>query len=151
MTPPTPHLTAVPGSSGRTRAPVPHPARRPVRKAAGPAAAAARRLGLRRVVEDPRELRRAGLLAIGLLAVLNVADVLVTQLVVRRGGEEMNPLVRDLLESNGALGLKLAIVALLAVDFLFRRPRLVILCALWLVVGFYMAIITINIIGFMSL
>lgn len=96
------------------------------------------------VPEDGSEFLRAGYTALIALALFNVADVLITQAVLRRGGLEMNPLAELLMSSNSALAVKLAIVLLLAVDFVFRRPRLITLCALWFVVGIYAFVVVVN-------
>lgn len=90
------------------------------------------------------ELRRAGLVALGLLFVLNVADVVVTRLLLDRGGVELNPLADQLLASNSALLAKLAIVLLLTLHVLRQPPRLIVLCFMWLVAGVYAFVVVIN-------
>ena len=90
------------------------------------------------------EYRRAGLTAVALLAALNVADVVLTRLLLRRDAVELNPVAGALLESNSALLVKLIIVCVLAADFLLRRPRLPTLCLLWLVTGFYVCVVIVN-------
>lgn len=93
---------------------------------------------------DGDEFRTAGYTALVALALLNIADVLITQAVLRRGGIELNPLAQQLISSNKALIVKLTIVLLLAVDFVLRRPRLITVCALWFVVGIYAFVVVIN-------
>lgn len=90
------------------------------------------------------ELQRAAVTALVLLAVLNVADVVLTELLLGRGGVEMNPIAEAFLASNAALVAKLAVVALLAVRFVRHGPRIITLCALWLVVGVYAFVVVLN-------
>ena len=54
-----------------------------------------------RVVQEA-ELQRAGLIALGLLLALNVTDLVLTRLLLDRGGVELNPLADHLLASNSA-------------------------------------------------
>lgn len=61
---------------------------------------------------DPRTSSRRLQLVLALL-VLNLADVALTRAVIDRGGYEVNPLMRNLMEGFAApVGLKLAVVAL---------------------------------------
>ena len=90
------------------------------------------------------ELQRAALTALVLLAVLNVADIVLTELLLSRGGIEMNPIADALLASNGALLAKLALVVLLGVRFARHGARVITLCFLWLVVGVYVFVVVLN-------
>ena len=90
------------------------------------------------------ELRRAGLIALGLLFVLNVADVVVTRLLLNRGGVELNPLADHLLASNATLVVKVGIVVVLALRLRRRPPGIVVLCFMWLVVGVYVLVVVVN-------
>jgi hypothetical protein len=90
------------------------------------------------------ERRRAALVALGLLLVLNVADVVVTRLLLDRGGVELNPVADELLASNLALVTKVLVVALLTVHVVRQAPRLIVLCFMWLVVGVYLFVVVIN-------
>jgi hypothetical protein len=90
------------------------------------------------------DLRRAGLTALVLLAVLNVADVVITRLLLSRGGVELNPLADRLLASNTTLVAKLAIVVALAVHFVRHGPRLPVVCLMWLVCGLYTCVVIID-------
>ena len=90
------------------------------------------------------ELRRAGLTALGLLAALNIADVVITRLLLSRGGLELNPVADWLMASNVELAAKLAIVAALAIHFVRHGPRLTVVCLMWLVAGFYTAVVVID-------
>jgi hypothetical protein len=92
----------------------------------------------------PAELRRAGLIALGLLLALNVTDLVLTRLLLDRGGVELNPLADRLLASNSALWVKVALVAALAVYVVRQEPRLTVLCFMWLVVGIYVLVVVIN-------
>lgn len=93
---------------------------------------------------QPAELRRAGLIALGLLLALNVTDLVLTRLLLDRGGVELNPLADRLLASNSALLVKVALVAVLAVYVVRQAPRLIVLCFMWLVVGIYVLVVVIN-------
>lgn len=93
---------------------------------------------------ESAEIRRAGLTAVLLLALLNVADVVLTELLLHRGAVELNPIAEPFLRSESMLWVKLAIVALLGLDFLFRRPRLTTFCLLWLVTGYYLCVVVLN-------
>lgn len=90
------------------------------------------------------ELRRAGLTALVLLAMLNVADVVITRLLLSRGGVELNPLADRLLASNTTLLAKLALVVALTLHFLRHGPRLPVVCLMWLVCGVYMCVVVID-------
>jgi hypothetical protein len=90
------------------------------------------------------ELRRAGLTGIVLLAILNVADVATTQLLLNHGGIELNPLADRLLASNSILLVKLAIVGAFAYAFVHHGPRIITVCFLWLVAGVYLCVVVIN-------
>lgn len=90
------------------------------------------------------ELQRAAVAALVLLLVLNVADIVLTQVLLARGGVEMNPVAEVLLASNLAVVAKLGIVAALAVRFVRHGPKVITLCALWLVVGVYAFVVVLN-------
>lgn len=92
----------------------------------------------------PVELRRAGLTALALLTVLNIADVVITRLLIARGGIELNPVADRLLASNLELVAKLAIVVVLTLHFVRRGPRLSVICFMWLVAGVYVCVVIIN-------
>ncbi len=92
-----------------------------------------------------RELRRAGVVALVALAVLNVADVITTRLLLGRGGIELNPIADRLLRSNLALVVKLGIVIVLGAHFIRRRPSLNVVCTMWMVVGVYALVVTLGI------
>ena len=64
------------------------------------------------------ELRRAAFAGLVLLALFNVSDVVLTELLLRRGGLELNPVADDPLGSRLAVGVKLLIVGALFIDVL---------------------------------
>ena len=90
------------------------------------------------------ELRRAGLTALGLLAALNIVDVVITRLLLARGGIELNPVADRLMASNAELAVKLGLVVALAVHFVRHGPRLVVLCLMWLVAGVYVLAVVVD-------
>jgi hypothetical protein len=92
----------------------------------------------------PIELRRAGLTALALLALLNIADVVMTRLLLSRGGVELNPVADRLLASNATTLAKLSIVAILTIHFVRHGPRLIIVCLMWLVAGVYVCVVMVN-------
>lgn len=94
--------------------------------------------------EATADLRRAGLTALVLLAALNVADVVLTRLLLARGAVELNPFADRLLASNATTIVKLGIVALLYVHFLRHGPRLAVVCFMWFVAGVYMFVVAVN-------
>lgn len=82
-------------------------------------------------------IRRATIVAIVLIGLLNVADVFTTHLVLDRRGVEANPLAGALLSSGALLWVKLAMVVAAAVVALRIRPRLGVLLLAWFVAGVY--------------
>lgn len=95
--------------------------------------------------EVPRsELRRAAAVGGVALIALNIADVVLTRLVLAQGGVELNPVADWLLANNAALVVKLAIVAVLWARFARRGPELVTVCLLWLVAGVYACVVVVN-------
>jgi hypothetical protein len=90
------------------------------------------------------ELRTAGLTALVLLTMLNIADVVITRLLLARGGVELNPLADWLLASNAELVAKLAIVIALVAHFVRHGPRLPVVCLMWLVCGVYVCVVMID-------
>ena len=90
------------------------------------------------------ELRRAGGTALVLLVGLNVADVVLTRLLLTRGGIELNPVADRLLASNTTLIVKLGIIGLFAALFFRHRAHLITVCLLWLVAGVYFCVVMIN-------
>jgi len=87
------------------------------------------------------ELKRAAFTAVVLLAVLNVLDVVTTQLVLERGGIELNPIADRMLANNLALPVKLGILGLLALQFARHGTKIITLCVLWLVTGVYVFVV----------
>jgi hypothetical protein len=89
--------------------------------------------------------RRAVIVGLGLLAMLQLADVLLTWALLANNGAELNPVGRALIGSGGAIVLKFAIVAGLLV-LVLARPfvRLRFVCAVWAVTGIYVAVVALN-------
>lgn len=98
----------------------------------------------RRERTERSELQQAAVVGLWLLVVLNVADVVLTRLVLGRGGVEMNPLADLLLASNTTLAVKLAIVLALAVEVRRHPPRAPVVCLIWLVAGIYLVVVILN-------
>lgn len=94
-------------------------------------------------------LKRVALIGIVILAVLNAADAVTTDLVLRSlpaGTTEANPLANVLLAGGTPrlLLTKLVIIALLGTSILRHRPRLGITIGVWLVCGFYLTAVVSN-------
>lgn len=68
-------------------------------------------------------VRSVTLVAVLALAVLNVADVLTTRLILAHGAVEADPLSALLLQGGALLWAKVLILAALFVAVLTRRPR----------------------------
>jgi hypothetical protein len=89
--------------------------------------------------------RRAALLALSLLLVLNVVDVILTSRFLAEGVAEGNPLMAPVVESSAlAMGLKVALLGALGWRFLTRKVAIGVLCAAWGVVGIYAAVAYVN-------
>jgi uncharacterized protein DUF5658 len=89
--------------------------------------------------------RRAVILGLAVLAVLQAADVLATWALLANDGAELNPVGRALIGSGGAIVVKFAIIgALLAL--VLSRPvvRMGFVCGVWAVTGIYLAVVAMN-------
>ncbi len=89
--------------------------------------------------------RRAVILGLGVLAVLQAADVFATWALLANDGAELNPVGRALIGSGGAIVVKFAIIgALLAL--VISRPvvRMSFVCGVWAVTGIYVAVVGMN-------
>jgi len=96
-------------------------------------------------ITDPTEARgRAAVVGLATLAVLNLADVVLTRLFLHRGLPEGNPIGRVLMSSGSALVVKLGLVGALAARAARRRVSLVLVCATWAVVGVYVLAVVVN-------
>jgi hypothetical protein len=82
-------------------------------------------------------VRAVTLAAVGVLAVLNVADVVTTHMLISHRGVEANPLSSLLLASQSLLWAKLGILAVLGVRVLHSRPRLGVMGASCFAAGIY--------------
>jgi hypothetical protein len=89
--------------------------------------------------------RRAIVLGLAVLAVLQAADVLVTWALLANDGAELNPVGRVLIGSGGAIVVKFAILGcLLAVVLSQRFVRMGFVCGVWAVTGIYVAVVAMN-------
>jgi hypothetical protein len=89
--------------------------------------------------------RRAVILGLGVLAVLQAADVLATWALLANDGAELNPVGRALIGSGGAMVVKFAIIgALLALVISRPLVRLGFVCGVWAVTGIYLAVVAMN-------
>ena len=79
-----------------------------------------------------------------LLVVLNVLDLLTTRAFLDAGLREGNVVGAVLIESGWIAWVKAGILLALGLRILAARPRLGTTCALWCVVGIYLAVVTIN-------
>ena len=90
--------------------------------------------------------RRAALIALGLLLVLNVVDVILTSRFMEKGVAEGNPIMAPIVESSAlAMGLKVAVLGVLGWRFLTRKVPIGVLCAAWGVVGIYATVAYVNV------
>ena len=89
--------------------------------------------------------RRAVILGLGVLAVLQAADVLATWALLANDGAELNPVGRALIGSGGAIVIKFAIIgALLALVLSRPLVRMGFVCGVWAVTGIYVAVVAMN-------
>jgi hypothetical protein len=89
--------------------------------------------------------RRAVLVGLSVLAVLQAADVLATWALLANDGAELNPVGRALIGSGGAIVVKFAIIgALLALVLSRPLVRLGFVCGVWAVTGIYVAVVAMN-------
>lgn len=108
----------------------------PMLAPAGPSAAA-RPGGARLPGVVGERVRRVTLAAIGLLVVLNGADVVTTRLLLAHRAAEANPLSSLLLAGQSLLWVKLAILAVLGLKIIRSRPRLGIMGVACFAAGIY--------------
>jgi hypothetical protein len=89
--------------------------------------------------------RRAVLVGLAVLAVLQVADVALTWALLANDGTELNPVGRALLGSGVAVVAKFSILAVLLV-LARARPvvRMGFVCGVWAVTGIYVAVVAMN-------
>jgi hypothetical protein len=89
--------------------------------------------------------RRAVMIGLAVLAVLQAADVLLTWALLANDGAELNPVGRALIGSGGAIVAKFSIVAVL---FALVRSRPIVrmgfVCGVWAVTGIYVAVVAMN-------
>lgn len=90
-------------------------------------------------------VRLVTLVALGLLAVLNGADVVTTHMLLVHRGVEANPLSSVLLASQSLLWVKLGLVALLGLKVVYSRPRLGVMGAACFAAGIYATAVLSNV------
>ena len=89
--------------------------------------------------------RRAVIIGLGVLAVLQAADVKLTWELLANNGSELNPVGRVLIGTGAAIFAKFSVLAVLLALALSRRPvRLGFVCGVWAVTGIYVAVVAIN-------
>jgi hypothetical protein len=89
--------------------------------------------------------RRMTVLPVALLAVLNLADVVLTRVALAHGAVEANPLSRALLDSGRVELAKVAVLCLLALRMARRRPSLRLAAACWIALGAYLMVVLSNV------
>jgi len=104
----------------------------------GPAATGAAEPGQRHL----GAVRWAGL---GLLAVLNIADLVTTHIAMRDGAVEGNPVTRTLMAHGALSPAKLVVLAFLGVLIARSPARLHSAIAIWFVAGVYTMIVVSNV------
>ncbi len=82
-------------------------------------------------------IRRLTIVAIILVALLNVGDVITTHLVLARNGVEANPIASALLGHGSLAWVKLVLVVLAGFVALKAPPRVGVLLLAWFVAGVY--------------
>ena len=89
--------------------------------------------------------RRAVIVGLGVLTVLQAADVFATWALLANDGAELNPVGRALIGSGGAIVVKFAIIgALLALVLTRPVVRMGFVCGVWAVTGIYLAVVAMN-------
>jgi hypothetical protein len=91
--------------------------------------------------------RRTIVIPVALLAVLNLADVVLTRLALAAGAVEVNPLARILLAGGRVELLKVAVLCALALRAARRRPTLAFAVACWTVTGAYAMVVASNLLS----
>jgi hypothetical protein len=89
--------------------------------------------------------------AVGILAILNVADLITTRMFLDRGFQEGNGLSSALLQNGTMPWLKTAILVGLGWSAVKAPPKLGATCAMWFVTGLYAMVITVNTLALLSL
>lgn len=93
--------------------------------------------------EEPRELWLRSMLVVAIL-LLNVADVLTTNTVLARGGIEMNPLSRWLIDLGMLAHTKISVAAFIGVAAAAASTRRRVSNLLFMVAGFYFVVVASN-------
>jgi hypothetical protein len=95
--------------------------------------------------------RRATVLPVAVLAVLNLADVLLTRIGLRLGAVESNPVARVLLVGGHVQIVKAGLICLLALRMAHRRPTLRLAITCWAVTGAYAMVVVSNAVAIWTL
>ena len=85
--------------------------------------------------------------AISLLALLNGADYVTTQILLGRKAVEGNPLAGVLLSRGGLLWTKLALIGVIGILAIRSRPKLGALLIAWAAVGVYVTAVLSNLLS----
>jgi hypothetical protein len=93
--------------------------------------------------EEPRELWLRSMLVVAIL-LLNVLDVLTTQISLARGGIELNPLSQWLINQQMLPHAKISVAAFIAVAAAAAGTHRRVSNLLWMVTSFYAVVVGIN-------
>jgi Domain of unknown function (DUF5658) len=103
--------------------------------------------GVSPAVADGAEARRhwqLRLVGVGLLVVLNALDLMTTRAFLHAGLQEGNVVGAVLIEQGWIAWVKAGLLLALGLRLLRGSPRLGSTCALWCVVGIYLAVVAVN-------
>jgi hypothetical protein len=100
-------------------------------------------------VERRDAIQRSRLIAVVIIAVLNIFDLITTYYAIAHGAHEGNPIVAWMIASRFVVVAKVSLCATLIIGAVFatrrrRRVTLASLCTAWAVVGVYSMVVVIN-------
>ena len=100
-------------------------------------------------VERRDAIQRSRLVAVVLIATLNMFDLITTYVAISQGAHEANPIVAWMISSRAVVVAKILICGWLIVSVVVaknrrRRVTLAGLCTAWAVVGVYSLVVVIN-------
>jgi len=98
-----------------------------------------------------RQHRKAVLIALVALVVLNAADLVTTRLALARGGIEANPLAKIMLTGYRVEIVKALALLALAWRVMTRNPTLWVALAAWAVTGVYAMTVVSNVLSLLAL
>ncbi|MEW6153811.1 MAG: DUF5658 family protein [Actinomycetota bacterium] len=93
--------------------------------------------------EAPREMWLRSMLVVAIL-VLNIGDIVSTEMSMARGGIEINPLSGWLIENGVLTHTKMSVVAFIAVAAAAAAGHRKVSNLLWMVAGFYFVVVGAN-------